>query len=235
MASQQRPQQQRQQRGRAAGGSAQAPPSEGNQKLLIAVAIGVVLVLAAVAFFVARGGDSNSGLLQPATVEIVGTALPAMPEVGPIADASNDPTVGTVAPTIVGTDFEGDEVRIEPDGRAKAIYFVAHWCPHCQAEVPVVQSLIDDGQKPDGLDVYAISTAVDSSRGNFPPEAWLDSEEFTPQVLRDDSELTAYNSVGPAGFPFVVYLDSNHQVVARSAGTLDAARMQALWVAAAGG
>ncbi len=230
MASQQRSQQRS-----ATGGGGQAPSSEGNQKVLVALALGAVLVLAAVAFFVTRGDGNENDLVQPATVEIVGEALPAMPDVGPIADASNDSAVGTVAPTLIGTNFEGDEIRIEPDGRAKALYFVAHWCPHCQAEVPVVQGLINDGQKPETLDVYAISTAVDSTRGNFPPDVWLDSEEFTPQVLRDDSELTAYNSVGPAGFPFVVYLDADHQVVARSAGTLDAAQMQALWNAAAEG
>ena len=35
-------------------------------------------------------------------------------------------------------DFEGDAVAITNDGRPKIILLFAHWCPHCQNEVPVV-------------------------------------------------------------------------------------------------
>ena len=199
--------------------------------ILVAAVVGIVGI-GFLATSLGGGGDGDESVAAP-TVEIVGDAIAPMPEGLAITDASTDPSAGTVAPTFIGTDFDGGEVTIEPDGRAKAIYFLAHWCPHCQAEVPVVQALIDDGQQPENLDIYAVSTAVDSTRGNFPPEEWLSNESFTPTVLRDDADLTAYNSTGPAGFPFVLYLDADHQVVGRSAGTLDAGQMQALWTAAA--
>lgn len=210
----------------------QSAPSGGNPKLLLGIAAAVLVGLALIAFLATRGGGEDA-VLSPAAVEVVGQPLPSMPDTGPVTNADTDPAAGMVAPTLIGSDFDGNEVRIEPDGRAKAIYFVAHWCPHCQAEVPVVQGLIEDGRQPDNLDVYAVSTAVDSTRGNYPPEVWLDKEEFSPIVLRDDSELSAYNSAGPAGFPFVIYLNADHQVVARSAGTLGAEQMQALWTTAA--
>ena len=85
---------------------------------------------------------------------------------------------------------------IEADGSPKAIYFIAHWCPHCQAEVPLVQGLIDDGRKPDALDIYAVSTAVDRGRGNYPPVDWLEEEGFTPIVVRDDDASSAFVEFG---------------------------------------
>ena len=31
--------------------------------------------------------------------------------------------------------FDGTPVEIAPDGKAKLVVFLAHWCPHCRAEV----------------------------------------------------------------------------------------------------
>ena len=55
-----------------------------------------------------------------------------------------------------------------------AIWFVAHWCPHCQAEVPRIVALAEQGRLPEGVDVAAVSTAVDATAPNYPPSAWLD-------------------------------------------------------------
>ena len=41
------------------------------------------------------------------------------------------------SPPSPASDFDGDDITIgADDGTAKVILFVAHWCPHCQAEVP---------------------------------------------------------------------------------------------------
>ncbi|MEL7208024.1 MAG: TlpA disulfide reductase family protein, partial [Actinomycetota bacterium] len=132
-------------------------------------------------------------------------------------------------PTLQATDFEGNVVTIGADGRPKAIYFLAHWCPHCQDEVPVIQQLIDDGAKPDALDVYAVSTAVDAGRGNYPPQSWLDGEGFEPVVVRDDDTAAAFAGFGGSAFPYVVYLDGDHRVVARAAGNVGAEATTELW------
>lgn len=216
-----------------------APPASGQSRLfllavgaLVVVGLGIVAVVAG-----SRGDDTStdsaaSDGAETAAVEVTGAALTQMPADVQIADATNDPAFGTAAPTLSGTGFDGSDVVIENDGSAKVIYFLAHWCPHCQAEVPMIQGLVDDGKLPEGLDVYAVSTSVDQGRGNYPPSDWLAGEGFTPTVLRDDESVSALAAFGATSFPFAVYLNANNEVVARTAGSLDASQTEMLWQAA---
>lgn len=162
---------------------------------------------------------------SPVTVE--GTALAEMPDV--VVTGEDDPAAGSVAPTLQGTDFAGNPVTIGADGRAKVVYFVAHWCPHCQAEVPLIQQLIDAGQKPDNVDIYAVSTAVRPEGGNYPPATWLDRVGFSPVTMRDDDGSSAVLAYGAGGFPYAVYLDSQNRVIARSAGELGVEGIAQMW------
>jgi len=162
-----------------------------------------------------------------APVSVEGAALAAMPDV--LVTGADDPAAGSVAPTLRGTDFDGNPVAIGADGRAKVIYFVAHWCPHCQAEVPLIQQLINSGQKPDNVDIYAVSTAVRPEGKNFPPSAWLDRVRFSPITLRDDGGSSAVLAYGAGGFPYAVYLDSQNRVIARSAGELGIDGIAQMW------
>ncbi|MGI9611913.1 MAG: TlpA family protein disulfide reductase [Acidimicrobiales bacterium] len=206
------------------------PKDSSNRLFMLAIVAIVVLGLLAVAFLAAnRDGLGEIAEQQTDSVEISGDPIAPMPAELQVTDLTTDPAAGTVAPTLVGTDFLGNEVRIEADGRPKAIYFLAHWCPHCQEEVPVVQDLIDEGQLPEGLDVYGVSTAVDGSRGNFPPQAWLDRADFSPVVLRDDEAGSAFQAYGGSSFPYVVYLDGENRVIARSAGNLPGDSIVSLW------
>lgn len=211
-----------------------------NSGLILAVLAVIVIGLGGLAFVIAGGGDDEAGEstatdgAETSAVEVIGDALAPMPEGVSIGDATNDPVVGSVAPTLIGTSFDGSDVTIEADGQAKAVYFLAHWCPHCQEEVPVVQELLDAGSTPDGMTVYAVSTAVSSGQGNFPPSAWLADEGFSGVTMRDDDVSSAFAGFGGQSFPYVVYLDANNQVVARSAGNLDAAATLELWELAAG-
>lgn len=202
---------------------------------MLAVGAIAVIGLAAVAYFASTRstGESASGLAdgvaQNAEVTVAGDSLSPLPEGMTISGPDTDPLAGQVAPTLTGTGFGGDEVMIEANGAPKAIYFLAHWCPHCQAEVPLVQSMIDEGRKPEALEIYAVSTAVDRGQGNYPPSTWLEGEGFSPPVIRDDADSSAFRSFGGGGFPYVVYLDSENKVVARTSGSLDATSIEQLW------
>ena len=210
--------------------STATPKDSSNRLFMLAIAVIVVLGLLAVAFLAAnRDGLGEIAEQQTDAVEAAGDPIAPMPAQLQITDISTDPAAGTVAPTLTGTDFEGNEITIEADGRPKAIYFLAHWCPHCQEEVPVVQQLIDDGQLPEGIDVYGVSTAVDATRGNYPPQAWLERTDFTPVVMRDDDAGTAFQAYGGSSFPYVVYLDGENRVISRSAGNLPADTIVSLW------
>lgn len=201
---------------------------------LLLVAAVVILGLLVVAFLATSRDSAETGE-QTAAIVVDGAALVELPPNVQVTDLSSDPAAGTVAPTLTGTDFGGDDVSIGPDGRPKVVYFLAHWCPHCQEEVPVVQQLIDDGQVPDGLDLYAVSTAVDGGRSNYPPEAWLADEGFAPPTLRDDANSGAFRAYGGSGFPYVVYLDGDNRVLARSAGNLPADAILSLWAGTVAG
>ena len=65
---------------------------------------------------------------------MTGSPLPTHTE-----DAQN-PAVGTAAPVLRGAGFDGTPVTIGGDGRATLVMFLAHRCPHCQRELPVLAS-----------------------------------------------------------------------------------------------
>jgi thiol-disulfide isomerase/thioredoxin len=207
--------------------------SSNGRFILVVVAI-VALGLLAVAFLAVNRDSAITDEVRDAAatseVTIDGDGLTPLPEGVGVTDPATDAEAGNPAPTLTGTGFDdGGEVTIGADGRAKAVYFLAHWCPHCQAELPLVQELIEEGQVPEGLDVYAVSTAVDDTLSNYPPGVWLAREGFERPVIRDDAASSAYAAYGGSGFPYVVYLDGENQVVARSAGELGKDAIAAMW------
>jgi len=190
--------------------------------------IGVLVIGAGLVAVMATGRERLLDSDPTADVEISGESLLPMPDGISVTSPENDPNSLTVAPTLKGTGFDDTELTIEPDGRAKVIYFLAHWCPHCQVEVPLVQDMIDRGLVPEEVDIYAVSTDYQESRGN-PPQVWLDNEGFTPPIIRDDDRNSALAAFGGGGFPYVIYLNADHQVVSRSSGSLNEQQIQTLW------
>jgi cytochrome c biogenesis protein CcmG/thiol:disulfide interchange protein DsbE len=186
---------------------------------LIAALLGVIAVLALVAV-IATGvseekaaDDRNDDLDQVHPVDVDGS-LP------PLERGGADPAVGEDMPELAGSTFDGSAVRIENDGRPKVLFFLAHWCPHCQREVPVIVDYLEEEGQPEGVDLFGVSTAVDEGRPNFPPSRWLEQESWPAPVLADTAEGTAAEAYGVSGFPFFVAIDADGKVVARHAGPL---------------
>lgn len=180
---------------------------------------GVVVVLLVVAVFLGSSGPGS----EFAEVTVEGS-LPAMPP-----DRSVDESAaGLPAPRVAGIDFEGREVAIRADGRPKAIVFLAHWCPHCQNEVPKVQAWLDATGGVDGVDLYSVATAMNEARPNYPPSAWLEREGWAVPVIRDDSASSAYVAYGAGGFPYWVFVDREGRVVLRSSGEIPIDGLQAI-------
>ena len=114
-----------------------------------------------------------------------GTPLPRL------TDSADDPAVGMTFPTLTGVDQQGDPMTIAPDGGPTMVLFVAHWCPHCQREVPVVQDWVDGGGLPRGVDLVTVSTVIDPRRPDYPPDEWLAGEGWTAPVLVDADNTAA--------------------------------------------
>jgi thiol-disulfide isomerase/thioredoxin len=180
------------------------------------VAVVVVLVAVVAALLSQNSGSSGNetGETRPVTVE--GTPLPGQPTTG------TDPAIGAAGPALRGESFDGSTVTIDAGAtkRPTAIWIVAHWCPHCNAEVPRVVSLNDQGQLPQSVDYYAISSGADPSAPNYPPSTWLQNERWPFPVLADDANGTAAKAYGLTSYPLLILLDANGNVLYRHAGEL---------------
>ena len=177
-----------------------------------------VVVLAALALSVALSGGDDDPMPANPRVSISGSSLPAF-----AGDPSNDPAVGMAAPLLAGVDFAGQPVEIDvADRRPKVILFLAHWCSHCQAEVPVLQEYQDSVGFPASFDLYSVATAYSSTRPNWPPSVWLQREGWTFPVIVDDGESSAFAAYGQGGFPYYVFLRGDGTVAFRFSGELGA-------------
>jgi thiol-disulfide isomerase/thioredoxin len=163
--------------------------------------------------------DEIDGEVGP--VEVRGSALPPL---GQGTAPEDDPALGMAAPVLIGTDFDGRPVRIDAasDGPTMAV-FLAHWCPHCNAEVPRINDLRDDGRFPAGLDIVGVSTALNPGRPNYPPSEWFETMDWTYPVLVDGVDMgrgtfIAADAFGVDGFPFVALIDSAGEITARWSG-----------------
>lgn|GEM_PF-279116 len=179
------------------------------------------------------GTTASAGPAQTGPLQVIGSPLPLKRESN---DPAQDPAAGLVAPALVGSDFSGDAVVIDTtDGVAKGIVFLAHWCPHCQAEVPRVQEWLDGDGGVDGVDILSVSTAVRPDRDNYPPSAWLEREGWTSQTMRDGDASDAFIAYGGDSFPYWVFIDDEGRVVRRSSGELEIATLEQYLEEAAAG
>jgi thiol-disulfide isomerase/thioredoxin len=204
-----------------------------------AVIVGIVIVgILAVVLVAAGGGNSKSSggasggkdtVEVSAEVTTGGTALPSYNA------ATKDAAVGMTAPTLGSVDFQGRNVEVGgATGSPYAVVFLAHWCPHCQAEVPRLVSLAQNG-KIEGVDVVGVATGTSQANPNYPPSAWLAREDWPFGVLVDDGRFTAANQYGLSGYPFLVFVDASGKVVGRTSGEVAPEDLQKIFASLAKG
>lgn len=183
-------------------------------RVIGAVVAGAALLAVGAVWVVANRSGTSGPAVGPQYGEVhtEGTALPPLPPGG------SDPAVGMRAPVI--SSRRGDRtvtVDVAADGEPTLVVFLAHWCPHCQAELPVLVDLARRGDF-EGVRVVAVLTASDPNRPNWPPETWLDREGWSGERFFDDRDSSAATAWGASGFPFLVFVRSDGTVAARMAG-----------------
>jgi thiol-disulfide isomerase/thioredoxin len=198
--------------------------------LIIATVVVVVVVLGVVAITVTSSGDDDdsggsttTAVSQFGTVTVTGDPLPQ-------GEAPDDPDVGKQVPTITGADYTGKPVSIEPgkDGPLM-IVVMAHWCPHCNAEVPKLVAWQQSGKVPAGLNVVGVSTAARDNAPNYPPSSWIaDTMKWPWPVIADDEQQTAAAALGTTGYPFVMFVDAQGKLMFRVAAELSIDDIQQL-------
>lgn len=195
------------------------------------VAFGAIAVLL-VAAIVFSGEESIGGGGEFGDVTINGESLPLM-ENG-AAVVANDPASGTTAPEASGVDFDDSAVAISHDGTPTAVVFLAHWCSHCQSEVPTVQAWLDSTGGVPGVDMVSVTTSANSGQPNWPPSEWLDRENWTTPNIRDDSDSSLFQAYGGRSFPYWVFLNGDGTVAHRQAGRIDIGQLQNIMQGLAG-
>ena len=184
-----------------------------NKNFIIAGAVLLVVGLA-VAIGVTLSSEPIAAGLPEGETTVTGEILPLY-----AGESDDNIAVGLPGPLFSGPNQNSEIVSLEKNGNAKALLFLAHWCPHCQNEVPAVQEIINLMGVPDGVDVIAIATSIDRGRDNYPPQDWLAREGWSETQIYDiDKDIaTAY---GLTSFPYWVFLDKDLNVIARRAGNL---------------
>lgn len=154
-------------------------------------------------------------------IQVIGAALPLL------TDPEADSALGALAPVIVGESFDGESVRIDAVANGPTlVVFLAHWCPHCNAEIPRINELRDSNRFPPGLNIVGISTAMTAERVNFPPAEWLDRLDWSYPAIPDGIDLErgafiAAEAFGVKGFPFMTLIDGDGSVAVRWSGERD--------------
>ena len=206
----------------------------------IVAGIGVMLVVIAGIAIVGGGSDdggssSDTSLVddqvsQYQPVTFTGEALPILEDSVPAPGA--DPAVGMAAPVLSGFGFNGMEMTIRPAGSPVLLVYLAHWCPHCNAEIPRLIEWKESGQMPESLEVVGVATGSRDDQPNWPPSQWLVDMEWPWTVMADSEDQRAAFAMGVGGYPGLVLLDGDGTVLARRSGEASVSELND-WVATA--
>jgi thiol-disulfide isomerase/thioredoxin len=189
-------------------------PAAPQRRLPIGLIIGAVVAVVLVVTIVLTFGESDESPLEVGSPSITGQALPTYDQAG------TDTAVGQPIPSVTGADWNDTAVSITDDGRAKILVFLAHWCPVCQDEVPVITSWLAAGLLPEGVDMYTVATGISRVRDNYPPSAWLEREGWEPPVMLDDQQNSVAAAFGLPAYPYFVFVNADGTVAGRITGRL---------------
>jgi len=203
-------------------GHARPPTNRWGPQRLWMAGLGLVIALGVVAVVASAGSNRSSAGRQTRPVAVTDETLPARP------DSGIDPAIGRTVPELDGAGFDGSPVAVRLDGKPKIMLFVAHWCPHCQVEIPRLAGWLSGHALPGDVELVTVSTGVEANRPNYPPSTWLEREGWTYPTLADSAAGDAAKAYGLSAFPYFVVVDKDGRVVARDTGELSTGQFSAL-------
>lgn len=203
--------------------------------------IGVAVIVAATISIGFSGGSSNNSSSTAPTTTVEGGVAPGEfqsvtvtgEHLSQLGDGGSDPkmdtALGKTAPTLNGYNFAGSPVSITPgaNGQPIMVVFLAHWCPHCNREVPRLIEWKNQGLVPNGLRVIGITTSSRSDQANWPPSDWIEEMKWPFEVMTDSESADAASAYGVDGFPFIAILNADGKVVGRHSGELEISDLSA--------
>lgn len=212
----------------------------------VAAALVAVGGIVAVALLVGRSDDATTnasdttvaGLAALPTSQPVAVTGDPLPEY--VAEASVDPAVGLAAPVVDGSNFNDQPIQVSSDEGAYLLVFLAHWCPHCNAELGQLTDWKNSGAVPADLRVIGVATAASPTSVNFPPAQWFSDRGWPWPVLVDESTGDgtpgrAATAFGATGWPYFVIVGADGTVKARVSGEVEPAAMEQIVATALAG
>lgn len=233
MANRQRAEARRKAAQKAAGGGG----SSGKTWMWVTIAI--VVVAAIIGIVVATTGSDDAPAASETTaggglsslptsqkVTVTGDPLPAYS-----SETTPDTAIGMSAPVLDGLNFNSQPVKVDAADGAYMLVFLAHWCPHCNAEVPRLLDWKNSGAVPADLRVFGVATAVSETSVNFPPAEWFSNKGWAWPVIVDESKGdgaagTAAQAYGATGWPYFVIVGADGKVKNRTSGEVEVKELQ---------
>lgn len=152
-------------------------------------------------------------VLEFGKVTVQGTPLPKLTSPG-----SGDPAVRKPTPVVSGQRFDGTPITLSTNNQPTVIFFLAHWCPHCNREVPALVQYWKQHGPPAGVQLLSVTTGSNPNYPNWPPSSWIKNEKWPVPVLADDENQDAASAFGLPGYPFFVMLKPDGTVFLRNDG-----------------
>ena len=217
---------------------------DGGSKMGIWIGLAAVIALVVGIVVFASGGDDSSA--DPSDTTADSSGLASLPVSQPVtitgeslqafdSAVSPDPAIGLDAPLLSGLNFSGETIALDPavDGPYMLV-FLAHWCPHCNAEVPRLNDWKNSGAVPPELNVVGVATAVSSKSENYPPAVWFSNKGWQWPVIVDEATGDngeagkAAQAFGASGWPYFVIVGADGKVKVRVSGEVEIAELQTI-------
>jgi thiol-disulfide isomerase/thioredoxin len=156
---------------------------------------------------------------------------PAPPTLGDDGPAANsDPEAQSSLPevlpdfTLASLDGAPRSIRSWP-GKSMVVNFWATWCAPCRREIPLLNR-IQAAHAHEGVQLVGVAVDFQEDVAKFAQEIGIDY----PVLVGEQDGLDAVNKFGQGslGFPFTVFTDNQHRIVAFHLGELEQAEMDIL-------
>lgn len=174
------------------------------------VVIGIVIVVIAAL---------NKSPTQQSDVELVGGGKG---DSAPTASIEGTAAQGQPFPNITGEDmYTGRQVSTKDmQGKPTLVVVWAHWCPHCQKELPIIQQMSKD--EAGDFNFLTVTTAAGQQPAQAQyatPATLMKTQGITMPTLRDDG-TTIMQALDVQGFPTLLMVDADGKLVGRASGEM---------------
>lgn len=148
----------------------------------------------------------------------------------PFEQGQPDAALGMVLGDVAGVEYYTEtEMTIDPaDGTARAWLVWAHWCPHCQRELPPLSDwYTENADAYPNVELLSITSSIDPARGN-PLEPYLDELQLPfPTIV--DPDLALAEQFGLSAYPFWVFTAGDGTTLLRIAGFLEIEQVEEIF------